>query len=263
LLAILTRCCCDVDMPLAYPTPTYSLYPVLAEIQCAPVAEVPFGNDYRLPKLLEKTGAGLTIVCNPNAPTGTFIAPEEIGELAKKLQGVLAVDEAYVDFAADHCLRLLKKHENVVILRTMSKGYSLAALRFGYALGSKRIIDMMIKVKDSYNVNAITQVAATTAIQDQEYFRENVGKIVRERGRLTAGLRDIGFEVRDSQANFVLARIGRPTAREVYEKLIEKKIFVRYFDMAGLQDKLRISVGTKEQNDILLEALRGIVRQEK
>jgi histidinol-phosphate aminotransferase len=183
--------------------------------------------------------------------------------LAQKLSGVLAVDEAYVDFAGDHCLRLLKKHENVVVLRTLSKGYSLAGMRFGYALGSKRIIETMIKVKDSYNVNAVTQIAATAAIQDQEYFRENVGKIVRERGRLTAGLREIGFEVRDSQANFVWARIARPTAREVYQKLIEKKIFVRYFDRAGLQDKLRITVGTKEQNDSLLEALRGIVRQEK
>ena len=262
LLAILARCCCDVERPLAYPWPTYSLYPVLAQIEGAPAAAVPWDNGYRLPGKLASVGAGLTIVCNPNAPTGHLIEPEEIGGLAARVGGVVAVDEAYVDFARDNCLRLLGRHENVVILRTLSKGYSLAGLRFGYALGSKRIIDTMIKVKDSYNVDAVAQAAATAAIEDQGHFRANVQKIVAERGRLSGALGQIGFDVPESETNFLLARIERPGARQVYEQLVERKIYVRYFDQEQLRDNLRITVGTAQQNDRLLGALKDIVRQE-
>jgi histidinol-phosphate aminotransferase len=259
LLAILVRCCCDSERPLAYPVPTYSLYPVLAQIQQCPVKEIPFGDDYQIPQGLARAGGALTILCNPNAPTGTFASVDKVAELAGAVDGVLAVDEAYVDFAQDNCLRLLKDFDNLVILRTMSKGYSLAGMRFGYALGSQRIAEAMIKVKDSYNVNAATQAAAVAALSDQEHFLANVEKIVAERSRLSRELRKMGFESGDSRSNFLWVRIASPSAKEVYEKLIERNVYVRYFDKPGLNDKLRITVGTGRENDALLAALRHII----
>ena len=259
LLTMLTRCCCDCLRPLAYPVRTYTLYRVLAAIQDCPVIEVPFDQNGHIPKKLYNTGASLTIICNPNAPTGSFVSVDEIAALAAKTDGVLAVDEAYVDFARDNCLSLVKDFDNVIILRSMSKGYSLAGMRFGYAIGSKRIVEAMIKVKDSYNVNAITQAAATAALSDQNYFKQNTKKIIDQRDRLTPELRKIGFDVPDSQTNFVLAQISDPPAKQIYEKLTEHNIYVRYFDKEGLEDRLRITVGTAEQMDALLVALKEII----
>ena len=259
LLTILVRCCCDTTRPLAYPVPTYSLYPVLADIQGNPVVEIPWGKDYSIPQELYKTKAPLTILCNPNAPTGTLIAQEEIKQLAEAIDGVLVLDEAYVDFAADNCLPLVRQCDNVLILRSMSKGYSLAGMRFGYAIAHPRIIEAMIKVKDSYNVNIAAQIAAAAALADQEYFRQTTAKIIAERERLIAELNKIGFEVSPSQSNFVLARITSPPAREIFEKLAQRQIYVRYFEKDRLNDKLRITVGTPEQMDALLNALREII----
>jgi len=260
LLTILMRCCCDQDRALAYPVPTYSLYSVLAAIQDAPVREIPFGDDFSLPKTLGDPEAGLTFLCNPNAPTATFVPIDQIAELAHKVNNVLVIDEAYVDFAEDNCLRLLRECENVVILRSMSKGYSLAGMRFGYAIGSERIIEAMIKVKDSYNVNVAAQAAATAAIRDQDYFHQNVRKVIDERERLIPALRELGFTVGASRTNFLLAAISKISAQEVYEKLAERNIYIRYFDQEGLVDKLRITVGTPAQNGVLLNALREILR---
>ena len=259
LLSLLVRCCCDSNRRLAYPVPTYSLYPVLAAIQDCPTVEVPFEGDFRIPEELYHTEAALTILCNPNAPSGTFIGVDEVGVLAETVSGVLAVDEAYVDFAETNCLELLKKFDNVVILRSMSKGYSLAGMRLGYAIGSRRIIEAMIKVKDSYNVNVVTQVAATAAIADQEYFRQNVTRIVNERRRLTAELGGLGFSVTPSQTNFILVQITEPPAQEIYEKLTRQNIYIRYWQQQDLKDKLRISVGTHDQNDALLQAFKEIL----
>ena len=259
LLTMLARCCCDEGRPMAYPVPTYTLYPVLADIQGCRAIEVAFAENFRIPEALTKAGASLTILCNPNAPTGTFVAVEDVAQLAGRVNGVLAVDEAYVDFAEDNCLRLLKDFDNVVVLRSMSKGYSLAGMRFGYAVASARIVEAMIKVKDSYNVSVVTQAAATAAIRSGGYYRANVQKIIVQRKRLTAELGKLGFCVQPSHSNFVLARIDRPAAAVVYERLAEKGIFVRYFDSDGLRDKLRITVGTSEQNDALLQELAAIV----
>jgi len=256
ILTILVRCCCDRSRPLAYPVNTYSLYPVLAQIQDCEAMEMPFAENGTIPDALLGNEAGLTVLCNPNAPTGSMVSVEEVAKLAESLSGVLLVDEAYVDFARWNCLELAERFENVVILRSLSKGYSLAGLRFGFAVGSDRIVEAMCKVKDSYNVNAITQAAATAAIEDQTYFQANVDKIISERIRLTAALRELGFQITDSQTNFILAQINVGSAKEIYQSLVEQKIYVRYFDRKGLQDKLRITVGTPEQNDQLLAGLK-------
>jgi histidinol-phosphate aminotransferase len=268
LLSIAFRAFCDENRPVAYPVPTYSLYPVLAELQNCKAIEVPFDSEFNLPAKLTATAASLTIVCNPNAPSGTFISVEELASLADELAGVLLIDEAYVDFAEKNCTALVKDFDNVIILRSMSKGYSLAGERFGYAIAQPNLIAGLMKVKDSYNVDAVAIAAATAAIKDRKYFKENVEKVKKERKRLTEELRALKFEVPDSFANFVLAEsknrqdaLRHCKASEIYDKLVQQNIYVRYFDLPGLSDKLRITVGKKEQNDKLLTALKEILSE--
>ena len=263
LLTIAIRSFCDQNRPIAYPGPTYSLYPVLSDIQNCPAAiEIPYGEQYSLPAdELSKTGATLTIVCNPNAPTSSFVAPAELKQLADNLKGksILLIDEAYVDFAEDNCIDLIRTCENVIILRSMSKGYSLAGLRFGFGIAPKPIIEGLRKVKDSYNVDAIAIAAAAAAIQDQKYFKANVEKVKAQRQYLTTELRTLGFNVPQSQTNFLMAQCVRFDAEEIFAALSKRNIFVRYFKLEGLTDKLRITVGTEEQNNKLISALKEIL----
>lgn len=261
LLSIAIRAFCDEGRPLAYPVPTYSLYPVLARLQDCEVIEIPFDEEFNLPARLASTGAALTIVCNPNAPTGSFIRVEELASLAAELTGVLLVDEAYVDFAEQNCASLVKDFDNIIVLRSLSKGYSLAGLRFGYAIANKDLIAGLLKVKDSYNVDAVAIALATAAIKDQAYFRQNVEKVRQERKILTAQLRAADFTVPESHANFVLAQTKNTPAGEIHEKLAQRNIFVRYFNVPGLNDRLRISIGTQEQSKRLMAALREIIAQ--
>jgi histidinol-phosphate aminotransferase len=261
LLTIAVRAFCDQTRPVAYPTPTYSLYPVLANIQNCSAIEVPFDTEFNLPAKLAGTGATLTIVCNPNAPTASFVGIDELASLADDLPGVLLVDEAYVDFAPDSATRLVRELPNVIVLCSMSKGYGLAGLRFGYAMAPNDLIEGLMKVKDSYNVDAVAIALAAAAIRDQKHFRENVEKVKAERGRLTDQLRELGFVVPDSAANFVLAQSSDPAAAEIYQQLARRNIYVRYFDLPGLADKLRITVGTPQQDEKLISALKEIMRK--
>ncbi len=259
LLSMAFTAFCDKKRPVAYPVPTYSLYPVLAEIQDCKTIEVPFDEELNLPSKLARTKAALTIVCNPNAPSGTFIDAEELAELATEIKGVLLIDEAYVDFAEQNCTELVKQFDNIIILRSLSKGYSLAGLRFGYAIAKPALIDGLLKVKDSYNEDTIAIAAATAAINDQGYFKQTVEKVKAERKRLSEQLRAIGFTLPDSSSNFVFAEHQKRKAKIIFQNLVEKNIYVRYWDLPGIENKLRISVGTPGQNDVLLSALKDIV----
>lgn len=262
LLTICFRSFCDKEHHAAFPGPTYSLYPVLASLQNCKTIEIPYHADYSLPAgELVESGAAMVIVCNPNAPSGSFIDPAEIKKLADQLKdkSILLIDEAYADFAKSNCVQLIKECENVIILRSMSKGYSLAGLRFGYAIAPKKIIEGLRKVKDSYNVDAIAITTASAAIWDQGYFKGNVEKVKAERTRLTAALREMGLEVMDSQANFILAKCVSSDAEKTYKALADQDIYVRYFKLPGLADKLRITIGTKEQNNKLIHALKKIL----
>ena len=259
LLNITIRAFCDEVHALAYPVPTYSLYPVLARIQNCPIIEIPFNQDFQLPKMLCNTGANLTIVCNPNAPSASIITPEILGDLAGKLNGILLIDEAYTDFAQYNCVKLIKTFDNIIILRSMSKGYSLAGIRFGYAIAHPDLIAGLMKIKDSYNVDVLAIEAACAAIKDQEYFLKNINKIKENRSDLTRDLQNLGFNVSKSHSNFVLAQTNDKPALMIYNALKERNIFVRYFQVPGLDDKLRISIGTKEQNSKLISALKEIL----
>ena len=222
LLNMAIRAICDENRPLAYPTPTYSLYPELARIQNCPAIEIPFDGEFNLPAKLTTTDAALTIVCNPNAPSGTFIPCRELRQLAEEIKGVLLIDEAYADFADGNCLELAKTLDNVIILRSMSKGYSLAGMRFGFGIASETMIKGLMKVKDSYNVDTVSIASATAAIEDQKYFKNNVEKIKAERKNLTEQLIMLGFEVQQSQTNFVFAKPLKARAIDIYDKLKEK-----------------------------------------
>jgi len=259
LLTIAFRAFADRNRPVAYPVPTYSLYPVLAKLQNCTAIEIPFDGEFNLPAKLAGTDAALTIVCNPNAPSGTFISANELASLADELNGVLLIDEAYVDFAEENCSGLVKDFDNVIILRSMSKGYSLAGVRFGYAIAQPHLIEGLMKLKDSYNVDTVAVAVAAAAIKDRNCFKKNVDKVKKERKRLTEKLRALKFEVPDSFANFVLAETKNCDAGRIYDKLAQRNIYVRYFNLAGLKNKLRITVGTCEQNDKLILALEEIL----
>jgi len=256
LLKMAFQAFCDENRPVAYPVPTYSLYPVLAGLQNCKAVEIPFDNEFNLPAKLAGTGAALTIVCNPNAPTGSFINVDELASLADEAGGVLLIDEAYVDFAEKNCTALVKDFDNVIILRSMSKGYSLAGLRFGYAIARPDLIAGLLKLKDSYNADAISISAATAAIKDREYFKQTIEKVKAERSRLSVQLKGLGFELPESSSNFVFAEHKSVKAKDIYGKLVQRNIFVRYWDLEGIDNKLRISVGTPEQDDRLLAALK-------
>jgi histidinol-phosphate aminotransferase len=262
LLTMAFRAFCDKNRPVAYPVPTYSLYPVLAKLQNCRAIEVPFDGEFNLPAKLAGTKAALTIVCNPNAPNGSFVSVDELASLADELSGVLLIDEAYVDFAESNCTQLIKEFDNVIVLRSLSKGYGLAGLRFGYAIAQSNLIKGLMKVKDSYNVDSVALAVATAAINDQKYFTETTEKVKKARGLLIEQLRDLGFEVPQSHANFVLARCKDRKADIIFDELKKRRIYVRYFDLPGLEDKLRITVGTDEQNSKLISALKEILSQE-
>ncbi|MDY7015512.1 MAG: histidinol-phosphate transaminase [Cyanobacteriota bacterium] len=261
LLTMLFRACSEPGRAVAYPVPTYVLYRTLAEIQGAETIEIPYPEDYRLPvEELIETQAAIAFIASPNSPSGTLVPLERLERLAANLSGVLVVDEAYVDFAETHALELVQKYENAIVLRTLSKGYSLAGLRFGFGIANPKLLEGLIKVKDSYNIDAIAQAVATAAIADSEHKDRNAEKVKMERDSVAIALSKLGFEVLPSQANFVLATV--PTAAEaevLYQQLKNRGILVRYFKQPGLNNKLRITVGTPEENAALIEALSSWV----
>ena len=259
LLTLLVRAVVEPGQAIAYPAPTYSLYPVLARIQGAGAVEVPFPADFSLPAELFGRSEPLVLLCNPNAPTATLVPEPEVRRLAESLAGVLVVDEAYVDFADGDCLRLARELANVVVLRSLSKSFSLAGLRVGFAFGPAALIEGLTKVKDSYNVDRLAAAGAEAALADMDYMRTNVREIRATRARLTEGLRRLGLEPMPSQTNFVFVRCGRDRARRLFEELRRRGLLVRFFDEPGVEDALRITVGTDEEIDRLLAELADIL----
>lgn len=257
LLAIALRTFCGPGDVLVSPDPTYSLYPVLAALADVRFVTVPWDDGWQLPSdgLLAKDPRAI-FFANPNAPSGTWVAPRDVAALASRTDALVLVDEAYVDFGDDSCLGLLTQFDNVLITRTLSKGYGLAGLRFGYGLAHPDIIEQMIKVKDSYNCDAVAIAAACAALEDQAYAREGWRKVREERGRVHEELARRGFTVIPSHGNFILATLpGEASGRRLYEALKAHGVLVRFFDRPGLDDKLRITIGTSDENSALLEAL--------
>jgi histidinol-phosphate aminotransferase len=261
ILSIIMRSFVGPQDQVAFPVPTYSLYDTLIAIQQGERITVDYPPDFSVPEALASQNAALTFLCNPNSPSGTLVSLQDIERLAHAVSGILVIDEAYVDFAESEgasTLPLIRQLPNLVVLRTFSKSFSLAGMRIGLAFASEEIISGMMKVKDSYNLNRLSLVAATAALHDMPWMARNIRRIQQSRRQLSAELRRMGFYVYPSHANFLMARKKEQNLKDVYEKLKSKKILVRYFDIPGLQDSLRITVGTPQEIRALLKEMKAI-----
>jgi histidinol-phosphate aminotransferase len=259
ILTIVTRACVSESGLVVSLTPSYLLYQTLAEIQGARFEVVPFAAGWQLPTPWPIPRADLTFVANPNSPSGTCVSVAALERLAEELSGVLVIDEAYVDFAAESAIALARL-PNVIVTRSLSKSYSLAGLRFGFAVASPELVRELVKVKDSYNCDALSLAGAQAALEDQEHLMATRTKILATRSRLTESLRRLGFDVLPSAANFVWAqRLDRPV-RPIFEELKRRRILVRYMNYPGFGDGLRISAGTDAEIDRLLEELDRLLR---
>jgi histidinol-phosphate aminotransferase len=255
LLTILTRAFVGPGDLAAYLTPSYLLYSTLIRLQDGRGHEVPYSADWSLtPADFDHPDLKLVYLANPNSPSGTSLSSRQVAELARRIPCPLVVDEAYADFADGHCVSLICDHPNVIVTRSFSKGYSLAGIRLGYLVAQASIVGQLLKIKDSYNCDALSLVAGVSAIEDQDYLRLTRSKILTTRRRLTAGLRELGYTVPDSQANFVWAT-GGPPARETFEHLKKHRILVRLMSYPGYPAGLRISVGDDDEIDSLLQLL--------
>ncbi len=245
-----------------YPDITYSLYPVLADIREARTREVKLNPDWSLDFKKFSPTARLTLWGYPNPPVGNCFPKSDMKAFCRKAKGLVLIDEAYVDFAKEDCRDIARTCPNVLILRTLSKSFSLAGARLGFVLGHPDVISQLMKVKDSYNVNRITQAVGLAALSSRGLadMGQKVGKIRLERNSLIEELRGMGFSVPDSQANFILAtRRGNPGAEELYKSLKKKRVLVRYFSHPKLKDSLRITVGTPQQSDRLIAELKKLL----
>ena len=264
LLTILTRCFTDANRAMACFDPSYSLYPTLAKLQGARCIQIPLTDDFDLPDNApeQAKGANLFFIARPNAPTGNSFAKEKIEALCAGFDGIAVIDEAYADFAADTCMDLPRKYANTVVTRTFSKSRCLAGLRFAFAVAHPKIIEGMMKMKDSYNVSMLTQVLAMASLRDREYFDGCVAKIKSNRKRLADGLRAYGFQVLPSETNFLFVK-PPCEAKDYFTELKRRNIFVRYFPMERTRAYVRITVGTEEEIGALLEATGEILKTGK
>jgi histidinol-phosphate aminotransferase len=261
ILTIVTRAFVGEGKSIRLPFPSYILYKTLAEIQGATSEEMRFQPDWSLADDFARGRPDLRLVFlpNPNSPSGTMLPPERVLEIAERLPCPLLVDEAYVDFADTNCLDLVRRCERILVARSLSKSYALAGLRFGYLVAQPHIIRGLVKIKDSYNCDALSIAAATAAIDDQRWLAGTRAKIIATRQRLTTAMRELGFQPVASQANFVWNPHPRRCAKDLYERLKQCGILVRYMNYAGWGDGLRISVGSDEQIDACLDLLRGMI----
>jgi histidinol-phosphate aminotransferase len=249
-----------------YFTPSYSLYPVLADIHGARKNPVPLKPDFSLPTVAElKRGkvwdfrAALTFVTTPNAPSGRGYKTSELEKLCRVQKSVVVLDEAYVDLANENALKLALKFSHVLVARTFSKAYSLCFQRIGYFVGHPDLIAALHKIRDSYNVNGLGQVAAEATLNDLKYYRANFKKIIMTREWLSRELTKMGFRVFPSRTNFILAIPPCFPAKLWLEKLREQKILVRWFNFPEVKKYLRITIGTQVEVEALIEAARKIL----
>lgn len=243
--------------PIAYPDITYSFYPVWCELFKIPYKTYPLSSDFRINAKDYKEENGGVVIPNPNAPTSLGEGREFIEKIMEYNKDcVVIIDEAYVDFGGYSSAELTKKYENLLITCTFSKSRSLAGMRIGYAIGSKKLIFALEAVKNSYNsytVNSVAMAAGTAAIKDTDYFNKTVSKVINTRERVKNELKALGFEVLDSKTNFLMATHPEKDMKDYFEYLKAQKVFIRYFNKPRINKYVRITIGTDEEMDIFLE----------
>lgn len=261
ILTMVFRCFTSPDLPLACLSPTYSLYTELAKMQGARAIEIPLEpGTFALPgDLLERVKeANLLIIARPNAPSGNSFPRETMREICRKFDGIVFIDEAYADFADDNCMEFAKKFDNVIVSRTFSKSYSLAGLRLGFAVGHPELIAGMFKVKDSYNLDRLTQTLGFAAFDDREYLAECCEKVKAIRREFSQELEAFGFRVVPSQTNFVFTSPPDRDGERCFKELRNRAIIVRYFGGPATREYVRITIGTREEMARVLAAFREI-----
>lgn len=246
LLTIALRTFVDQGGTLAYTVPSYSLYPVLGDLQGAGHAAIELDENFELPADAadRAAGASLFLLARPNAPTGNAFPRDVVHRLCRTFKGIVWIDEAYADFADDDCADFVKLYNHVVVSKTFSKSFSLAGLRLGIAFANPALITEMMKVKDSYNVDMLTQILGKAALEDREYMQANAARIRATRDRVAGQLRDLGFRVLPSQTNFLMAKPPVP-AEGFFLALREAGFLVRYFRQPRIRDYIRITIGTE------------------
>jgi histidinol-phosphate aminotransferase len=258
LIEMCFRAFAGVGDSVAFPTPTYPLFEPLCRMHEAVISRHPTELPWELPQSLGPDPAPLKFIVNPNSPSGSLFELPAVEASVAASSGVVVIDEAYVDFASRSCFELLSRHDNVVLLRTFSKGYGLAGMRIAFALGSRELIEALDSVKDSYNVDRLAIVAAAAAIEDEEYHQKLIDEVITNRAQLAGALIDLGFEIVPSSSNFIFTKPPK-AAIEVVSALRSRKVLVRHYDREPIAGWLRITIGTHEQHDRLLHALKEIL----
>lgn len=261
ILSILVRTFVDTHETISATYPTYSLYEVLANLHGCRFHYHELDENFNLSPPFTWNSSKLVLITHPNAPSGVPTPPEIMEMICSNTEQLIFIDEAYVDFCEYNFISWVTKYPNLLVGRTFSKSFSLAGVRLGFAVGNPELISDMIKVKDSYNINSITQYIGIKALECYQEIKRNIDVIKANRNFLREELQKLGFLVPQSQSNFLLAIWkGTPSAEEIYIKLKEKNIFVRYFPYRRLENALRITIGTKEQCSVLLENLKDIIK---
>lgn len=256
VLAMALRAYVPAGGRAAYLEPSYTLVPKLCAINEVIAEQHAFDEGYRLPRSFVESDAPLKFLTNPNSPTGTLVPLKEIEALCRASPGVVLLDEAYVDFSPRSGLEVLDRHDNLLLVRTMSKSYGLAGLRVGYAVGAPDLVADLWAVKDICNLGRLPLAAAVAALRDREYWRGCVDDTILNRRLLTEELTQRGWHVLPSGANFVFA-IPPEHAEDVYRRLLDRHVLVRHFARPAVSHGLRISIGTREQCQALLNALKA------
>lgn len=256
---------CDSARPVAFPDISYGFYPVYARLHNIPAREIPLREGFVL-AAEDYCGLGCNIVlANPNAPSGRAIPVEDVEKILRtNPDHVVVVDEAYVDFGAESCRRLLDHYDNLLVCMTFSKSRSMAGGRLGFALGSRELIEDLNKLKFStnpYSINRLTMVAAEAALDSQDYYLQNCRTIAENRSYTVEKLARLGFTTIPSQANFIFTRCSKLSGGTLYQKLKERGVLVRYWNKLALKDYVRVTIGSKEQMDVLLNQVQAILEE--
>ena len=253
------------DKPILFPDITYSFYDVWADLYRIPYKLCPLDEDFRIVAEDFKKENGGIIFPNPNAPTGVLESVEMIEEIVKANPDVVViVDEAYIDFGGQSCLPLIEKYENLLVVQTFSKSRSMAGMRIGFAMGSEKLIGYLNDAKfsfNSYTMNMTSQILGAEAVRDNDYFTSCNTKIIATRERTKTQLKELGFTFPDSKANFVFAKHNTKSGAEIFNALKERNIYIRYWNKPRIENHLRITIGTDEQMDKLIEALKEILQK--
>lgn len=263
VLAVAFQSFFNSEKPIAYPDLTYSFYPVWCSLFGIEYKNYPVGDDFRINPEDYKEENGGVVIPNPNAPTSLGEGLDFVEKILDYNQdSVVIIDEAYVDFGGTSSIPLINKYENLLVTGTFSKSRSLAGLRIGFAIGSKALIDVMEAVKNSYNsytVDSLSIEMGAASIEDDEYFKSTCQKVIKTRERVTLELEKLGFDVLDSQTNFIFATHNEHNMKSLFEYLKTQKVFIRYFSLPRIENYVRITIGTNEEMDIFLKKTKEFI----